>query len=95
MLKGDELHLGEDYDENMQNIWRLNGERKFEIRINLEKRIIKVGSLPDYKLVAEIDDKNKIDAKKEYTFAMLNYGSDNNNIILEDVSEVDSFDDRM
>jgi len=95
MLKGDKLHLGEDYDENMKNIWRLNGERKFEIRVNLEKRIIKVGSLPDYKLVAEIDDKNKIDTKKEYTFAMLNYGSDNNNIILEDVSEVDSFDDRM
>jgi len=45
----------------MNNYWRSNGERRFEVRINLENRIIKVGSLPDYKLVAEINYKTIID----------------------------------
>jgi len=40
------------------------------VRVNLEKRIVKIGSLPDYTLVAEINDKEVIDLSKEYTFAI-------------------------
>lgn len=45
----------------MDNYWRKNGERRFEIRVHLENKMIKIGSLPDYQLVAELDDINKID----------------------------------
>lgn len=61
MIKGDKLHLGEDFYSNKQNYWRLNSQRRFEIRINLKNRILKIGSLPEYDLVAEIEDNQLID----------------------------------
>jgi len=88
MIRGENLHLGADCDSNMQNYWRSHGERRFEVRINLENRIVKVGSLPDYALVAEIDDKSLIDLSQEYTFAVKDIGY-KNTVVVEDVSEVD------
>lgn len=94
MLKGKKLHLGDDCDKDLMSLWRLKGKRRFEIRINLENKIVKVGVLPNYTQVAEIDNKEKIDLSEEYTFAIFNTG--NNNIItLEDICEVDSFDELM
>jgi len=88
MIRGENLHLGADHGDDMQNYWRLHGERRFEVRINLENRIVKVGSLPDYALMAEINDKKLIDLSQEYTFAIKNIGY-KNIVVLEDVSEVD------
>jgi len=58
------------------------------VRINLENKIVIVGSLPDYTLVAEIDDKKLIDLSQYYTFVIKNIGF-KNIIVLEDICEVD------
>jgi len=58
------------------------------VRINLENKIVKVGSLPDYTLVVEIDDKKLIDLSQYYTFVIKNIGF-KNIIVLEDICEVD------
>ena len=58
------------------------------MRINLENKIVKVGSLPDYTLVAEIDDKKLIDLSQYYTFVIKNIGF-KKIIVLEDICEVD------
>lgn len=58
------------------------------MRINLENKIVKVGSLPDYTLVVEIDDKKLIDLSQYYTFVIKNIGF-KNIIVLEDICEVD------
>lgn len=43
MLKGDNLHLGENYEKDKKNYWRTHKKRRFEVRINLENKIVKVG----------------------------------------------------
>ena len=58
------------------------------MRINLENKIVIVGSLPDYTLVAEIDDKKLIDLSQYYTFVIKNIGF-KKIIVLEDICEVD------
>jgi len=58
------------------------------VRINLENKIVIVGSLPDYTLVAEIDDKKLIDLSQYYTFVIKNIGF-KKIIVLEDICEVD------
>ena len=44
ILKGKKLQLGGKFEIDLENnIWRKTGERRFEVRVNLEKRIFKVG----------------------------------------------------
>lgn len=76
------------------NYWRMKDHRRFEIRIHLKEKVVKVGALPNYDLVAELSDKYLIDLKEEYTFAINNIGL-KNSIIIEDVMEVQSFDELM
>lgn len=45
-------------------------KKRFEIRIHLKDKIIKVSFPPNYEKVVEIIDKNLIDLSKEYFFAI-------------------------
>jgi len=44
------------------------GKHRLEFRIHLDEKLLRVGSLPDYSLIAELDDPNKIDPKVNYRF---------------------------
>jgi len=57
MLKGSQLNFGDTFKNNKSNYWSSNDSRRFEVRINLNKLIFQIGSLPNYELVAELDDK--------------------------------------
>jgi len=61
--------------------------------VNLENRLIKIrcGLIPNGELVAEIDEKT-LDLDKKFTFAILGNGNCCF-ISIEDICEVDSFDD--
>jgi len=39
----------------------MNNHRRFEVRIHLKEKLVKVDSLPNYYLVAELSDKNLVD----------------------------------
>jgi len=43
-------------------------KHSFEVRIDLNKKVLRVASLPDYSSIAELDDPNKIDLKVAYRF---------------------------
>lgn len=42
--------------------------RSLEVRINIEKKILKVGSLPDYSSVVQADQPDRIDPDTQYRF---------------------------
>jgi len=44
------------------------GKHSFEVRIHLDSNLLRVGSLPDYSSIAELDNPNKIDPKVNYRF---------------------------
>lgn len=94
MLRGEKLHFGEDHKDNMQNYWRVHNNRRFEIRIYLKDKLLRVGSLPNNELVAELSNKDNLDLSEEYAFAIRAIGVKNTTLI-EDVCEVESFDDLM
>jgi len=52
----------------MQSGNKSTGKHSFEVRIDLNQKILKVASLPDYSSIAELDDPNKIDPKVAYRF---------------------------
>ena len=52
----------------MQRESKATGKQSFEIRIHLDEKLLRVGSLPDYSSIAELDDPNKIDPKVNYRF---------------------------
>jgi len=52
----------------MQSGSKATGKHSFEFRIHLEQKLLRVGSLPDYSSIAELDDPNKIDQKVHYRF---------------------------
>jgi len=54
---------------------------------------MRIGCLPDYDLVAEIDDKSKIRSDTDYVFGFFNFGM--NSLILEDIEVVNEFDQKM
>jgi len=60
----------------MQAGTQATNKHSFEVRICLNKRFLRVASLPDYSSIAELDDPNKIDPKVAYRFflCLLNYG---------------------
>ena len=55
---------------------------------------MRIACLPDYDLVAEIDDKSKITKDTDYVFAFFNF-EDENSLILEDIEVVNEFDRKM
>ena len=57
-IKGNPLQSGSKY----------KGKHSFEIRIHLDEKLLRVGSLPDYSSIAELDDLNKINPKDNYRF---------------------------
>jgi len=70
------------------------GKHSYEFRIHLDQKLLRVASLPDYSLIAELDDPNKIDLKVNYRFfvAILDKG---NMIRINNVGIVDMFDGKM
>ena len=94
MIKGKQLHLGNDFNINDDNYWQHNNSRRFEIRIDLSKKFMRIACLPDYDLVAEINDKSKITKDTDYVFAFFNF-EDENSLILEDIEVVNEFDQKM
>ena len=44
------------------------GKHSFEVRIHLDSNLLRVGSLPDYSSIAELNNPNKIDPKVNYRF---------------------------
>ena len=52
----------------MQSGSKAIGKHSFEIRIHLDQKLLRVGRLPDYSSIAELDDPNKIDPKINYRF---------------------------
>ena len=70
------------------------GKHSFEIRIHLDQRLLRVGSLPGYSSIAELDDPNKINPKVNYRF-FLAIGGSGDMIRINNVSFVDKFDGKM
>ena len=66
--------------------------RSLEIRINIEERILRVGSLPNYESVVEADNPNKINPFTPYKFFLYGLQSKAKMTItrLEKVSEFNS-----
>ena len=52
----------------MQSGTKATGKHSFEIRIQLDEKLLRIASLPDYSSIAELDDPNKIDPKVNYRF---------------------------
>ena len=57
----------------MQSGGKVTGKHSFEVRIDLNKKFLRVASLPDYSSIAELDDPNKIDPKVAYRFFLSMY----------------------
>jgi len=55
---------------------------------------MRIACLPDYDLVAEIDDKSKITKDTDYVFAFFTSGT-RNSLIIEDIEVVNEFDKKM
>jgi len=55
---------------------------------------MRIGCLPNYDLVAEIDDKSKITKDTDYVFAFYNL-SNRSSLIIEDIEVVNDFDRKM
>lgn len=94
MIKGKQLHLGNDLRSNDDNYWRLNDNRRFEIRIDLSQKFKRIACLPDYDLVAELDNKSKIKNDIDYVFGFSTVG-DKSSLRLEDIEGVSEFDPKM
>ena len=56
---------------------------------------MRIASLPDYDLIAEINDKSKIKNDTDYIFAFFTASSRKNSFILEDIEVVNEFDGKM
>ncbi|KAL4465260.1 hypothetical protein ABPG74_001974 [Tetrahymena malaccensis] len=84
ILKGGPLHLNS----------KLHRNRTFEVRIHLSEKIFKIADYPKYERVCEINDKTRLITDQPYRFATeLCYKDDK--IIIQDILEVEQFDDHM
>jgi len=52
----------------MQSKGKRVEKHSYELRIHLNKKILRVGCLPSYESIAELDDINKIDSQEAYRF---------------------------
>jgi len=60
MIKGTRLHSSSDS----------KSRRKFEFRVHLAEKYLRIASYPDYSTIAELDDPSKIKDDEEYYFAV-------------------------
>ena len=68
--------------------------RSLECRINLARRFFRVGTLPDYSSVVEVENPNLIDPSGSYRFILAGLDSKAKMIILK-LQKVKSFDNLM
>ena len=52
----------------MQSEGKRVEKHSYELRLHLDEKILRVGSLPDYESIVELDDINKIDPQEAYRF---------------------------
>jgi len=64
------------------------------VRVHLDQKLLRVGSLPDYSSIAELDDPNKIDPKTDYRF-FLCMGNNGDVIRIKKMEIVSNFDNKM
>ncbi|KAL4479537.1 hypothetical protein ABPG72_018523 [Tetrahymena utriculariae] len=84
IIKGGPLHLNS----------KLHRNRTFEVRIHLAEKIFKIADYPKYERACEINDKSRLITEQSYRFATeLCYKDDK--IIIQDILEVEQFDDQM
>ncbi|EAR81779.2 hypothetical protein TTHERM_01507140, partial (macronuclear) [Tetrahymena thermophila SB210] len=84
IIKGGPLHLNS----------KLHRNRTFEVRIHLAEKIFKIADYPKYERACEINDKSRLIPDLPYRFATeLCYKDDK--IIIQDMLEVEQFDDQM
>jgi len=69
-------------------------ERNLEMRINIQRRILKVGSLPGYDSVVTVDEPEKIDPTISYRF-FVNGLNPNNKMTITKLEKVGEFNDAM
>lgn len=67
-------------------------KKSLEMRINIEKKILRVGSLPNYESVVKIDDPKEIEPTTPYRFFLLGLNKQTKMTItkLETVSQFDN-----
>jgi len=70
------------------------GKHSFEVRIHLDSNLLRVGSLPDYSSIAELNNPNKIDPNVNYRF-FLTMKNKGDMIRINKMSVVNSFDGKM
>lgn len=63
MVKGHSIIAGDDSTK----------KRSLEVRIHLQEKYVRVGSLPNYESVVEMDNPNLIDLKIQYRFFVFLY----------------------
>jgi len=68
--------------------------RSLECRINLARRFFRVGTLPDYVSVVEVENPNLIDPARSYRFILAGLRPKTKMTILK-LQKVKSFDDSM
>jgi len=78
----------------MQSETKVIGKHSFEVRIHLDSNLLRVGSLPDYSSIAELDNPYKIDPKVNYRF-FLTMKNKGDMIRINKMSVVNSFDGKM
>jgi len=82
------------YNQTKINNFGEAGKHSFEVRIDLNQKFLRVGSLPDYSTITELDDPNKIDPKVDYRFflSMCNSGDI---MRITSMRTVSKFDEKM
>jgi len=81
-------------DYSSDDDYDVTDKSSYEVRIDLNVKFLRVGSLPDYSSITELDNQNKIDQNGAYRFflAMLNQGDI---MRITKIKTVSKFDDKM
>lgn len=66
--------------------------RSLECRINISKRVLKVGTFPNYEAAVEADNPSLIDPSGEYRFMLIGLNSTTKMTIVN-IQKVSDFDD--
>lgn len=98
------LLYGMCYNDMTFHIWNTQGDlmhfredqtakRSFEVKIHIDKKLLKVASLPDYSLIFELNP-DRIDSKGDYRF-FLSMSNKGDMIRVKKMEIVRNFDDNF
>lgn len=69
-------------------------KKSLEVRIHLQEKYVRVGTLPNYESVVELDNPNLIDLKTQYRFFVFLYNP-SNKITITMLHKVWQYDDKF